>query len=77
MKGITMNDSTHRLLELDKRHNHLLEQLAELDRQTSGILENWLKMKEQREQNTQLLETGAEKNAEELLEESVELLEAA
>ncbi len=49
-----MTDPTKRLLELDERHNRLLEQLAELDRQASNILDDWVKTKKQCEQNERI-----------------------
>jgi len=36
-----MVDPIFRLLELDERHNELLEQLAELDRRINGVLGEW------------------------------------
>lgn len=46
-----MADPTNRLLELDERHNELLEQLAVLDRHVSSILDDWTRTRQQREQN--------------------------
>ncbi len=49
-----MTDPTNRLLELDERHNQLLAQLADLDRQASSILDDWAKAKLQREQSDRI-----------------------
>ena len=41
-----MGDPMLRLLELDERHNELLNRLSELDRQVVVVLEEWTRAKE-------------------------------
>lgn len=43
-----MSDPTIRLLELDQRHNELLDRLDELNEQINLVLEDWSKIKEQK-----------------------------
>ena len=49
-----MNNTTERLLDLDDRHNELLDKLARLDQQIDDVLKEWTVQKECREHvNTQ------------------------
>ncbi len=41
-----MSNPALRLLELDERHNELLDRLTELDRQVVVVLEEWTRSKE-------------------------------
>jgi len=41
-----MGDPTLRLLELDERHNELLDRLSELDQRVAGVLEEWTRTNE-------------------------------
>ena len=43
---LLMGDPTLRLLELDERHNKLLDRLSELDQQVVIVLDEWTRAKE-------------------------------
>ena len=38
-----MNESLQKILELDVRHNELLDRLADLDAKIQSVLEEWTK----------------------------------
>ena len=40
-----MNDTLNKILEIDARHNELLDRLAELDATILTVLENWTRSK--------------------------------
>ena len=40
-----MNETQNKILELDARHNELLDRLAELDAKILAVLEDWTRIK--------------------------------